>query len=177
MLLTLCIFLEGFGLDFVIETKPAVFKVERKPLRFRPSLHLTGIVGGLFQKTVWTSITHGFEGDRAAFTGALALMRTFVRAVGETRPATAGALKVKTFHKYETHGFRSMSRDGTRIVRDDFTIAIVKGMCVSEVEQIFYSIHGKVFQRRSHQLRVRRSVSFSSQTLSLDWASSACALK
>ena len=66
--------------------------------------------------------------------------------------------------------------DGACVVRDDFSVTIVKGMGVSEVEADFdYSIQGKVFQRRSHQLRV--SEDFVScprhRRSSLDWASSA----
>ena len=104
-------------------------------------------------------------------------MRSFVRAVGEARPATP-VLEMKPFDKEVFHGFGGMPLDGTGIMREYHALAVVHSVGISEVEQIFYSsIQGKVFQRRSHQLRVRRSVSFVSQTLSLDWASSACALK
>ena len=99
-----------------------------------------------------------------------------MRAVGEARPVTP-VLEMKPFHKEVLHGFDGISFDGTGIMREHFALAGVHSVGISEVEQIFYSIQGKVFQRRSHQLRVRRSVSFVSQTLSLDWASSACALK
>ena len=119
---------------------------------------------------------HGGEGETVAFTGAWASMRAFVRAVGEARPATP-VLEMKPFDKGMLHGLCGVPRDGTGIMREHLALAGVHGVGISEVEQIFYSIQGKVFQRRSHQLRVRRSVSFVSQTLSLDWASSACALK
>ena len=119
---------------------------------------------------------HGGEGETVAFTGAWASMRAFVRAVGEARPATP-VLEMKPFDKEVFHGFGGMPLDGTGIMREYHALAVVHSVCISEVEQIFYFIQGEIFQRRCHQLRVRRSVSFVSQTLSLDWASSACALK
>ena len=98
--------------------------------------------------------------------------------VEEGCPAAAGALESEPFDEDESHSFCGVSRDGTGIVSNGLTFTIVAIVGVSKMKQSgYFSIHGKMFQSRSHQLRVRRSVSFSSQTLSLDWASSACALK
>ena len=99
-------------------------------------------------------------------------------AVGEAYPVTTGALEAESFHEGELDGFRRVPLDGPGVVRDDCALAIVTGVRVSEVKGIFHqSIHGSLFQRRSHQLRVRRRVSFSSQVSNLDFTSSACALK
>ena len=97
--------------------------------------------------------------------------------VGEARPVTTGALESKSFHEGELDGFQSIPLKGPGVVRDDSALAIVTCVRVSEVEGIFHAIHGSLFQRRSHQLRIRRRVSFSSQVSNLDSTSSACALK
>lgn len=76
---------------------------------------------------------HRFEGDTAAFPGALASMRAFMRAVGEACPATP-ILEVKSFHEKVFHRFRRISFDGSCLVRDDFAITVAKGVDVSEVE-------------------------------------------
>ena len=59
-----------------------------------------------------------------------------MRTIGEGCPAAAGALEVKAFDKDVSDRFRGIPRDGTGIMRDDFTVATVTGMGVSEVEQI-----------------------------------------
>ena len=167
---------ERNGAELTDWSKPPVVaehwspSLEKIRLRYHQFCAIPGDAGGSIQ------IGYGFEDDGAAFTGAWASMRAFVRAVGEARPATP-VLEMKPFDKGMLHGLCGVPRDGACIMREYHALAGVHGVGISEVEQIFYSIHGKIFQRRCHQLRVSRSVSFVSQTLSLDWASSACALK
>ena len=85
-----------------------------------------------------------------------------MRAVGEARPATP-VLEMKPFDKEVFHGFGGMPLDGPGIMREYHALAVVTGMGVSEMEHSRYSTQGIVFQRRSHQLRVSRSVNFSEQ--------------
>ena len=68
----------------------------------------------------------GFEEDRAAFTGALASMGSFVRAVREAGPTSADALEVKPFHEDMLHGFGSMF--------DALILAIIAVDCLSWAE-------------------------------------------
>lgn len=118
---------------------------------------------GYSKKRSEFSIRDGFEAEGTAFTGVLASMRTFVRAVGEARPA-APILEMKPFHKGMLHGFSGMPLDGTGIMRKHFALAVVHGVGISEVKEVFYfSVQGEIFQRRCHQFRSSRSVSFSSQ--------------
>ena len=124
------------------------------------------------RKKLWN--WYRFNGNGAVIF--VAVMGTLISPVGEVCPRTP-RLEMQAFHEREFHSLRSVPLDGTDVVRDDFALAIVTGVRVSEVKRIFHSIHGSLFQRRSHQLRVRRSVSFSLQVLNLDFTSSACALK
>ena len=80
------------------------------------------------------TFAHGFEGDGTAFTGARASIRAFVGAVGKACPAAAG-LEMKPFHKSQFHRSGGITGNGTGIMRDDFTDAIVKGVSISEMEE------------------------------------------
>ena len=88
-----------------------------------------------------------FEGETAAFSGGVAYVRAFVGAVGEARPVTTGALETKAFHEGEFDGFHRVPLEGPGVVRDNFALAIVTGVGVSEMEHRCYSIHGSLFQR------------------------------
>lgn len=107
----------------------------------------------------------------------LTLMRAFMRAVEKGCPGAARALQSEPLDEDMLHRFGRMTGNGICIVLDELTFVIESIVNVSKMEHSPYSIQGSVFQRRSHQLRVSRSVSFPSQTSSLDLASSACALK
>lgn len=106
---------------------------------------------------------HRREFETVPFPGEGAAMRAFMRTVDKRCPTAAGALESKPFHKGEFHGFRGMPGDDTGVVLDDLTVAIVAIIGVSKIDHRHYSTQGNVFQRRSHQLRVRRRVSFVSQ--------------
>ena len=83
--------------------------------------------------------------------------------IGEARPR-APVLEMKPFHQDMFHGFFSIPGDRFCLMREYLPVVGADGIGISEVSEIFYfSIHGKIFQRRSHQLRVSRSVSFSLQ--------------
>lgn len=109
--------------------------------------------------------------------GELTPMRAFMRTVDERCPAAPGPLESEPFDEDVLHRLGRMTGNDTSAILDELPLAIVAIVGVSKIEHRRYSTQGIVFQRRSHQLRVSRSVSFVSQTLSLDWASSACALK
>ena len=79
------------------------------------------------------TFVHRFEGDGTAFTGVLALMRAFMGTVGKACPA-APALEMKFFHKDVSHGLGCMTGNGTGIMREDFALAIVTGVGISEME-------------------------------------------
>ena len=119
----------------------------------------------------------GFEGETVPFACELTPMRAFVRAVEKEGPGAAGALQSEPLDQDMLHRFRRMTGDGVCVVLDELTFVIEAIVSVSKMEHSGYSTQGNLFQSRSHQLRIKRPVSFSSQTLSLDWASSACALK
>ena len=120
---------------------------------------------------------HGGEGETVPFPSEQAPMRAFMRTIDRGSPVAAGTLKSKPFDEDVLHSLESMTGNDTGAILDESTIAIVAIISISKIEHCHYSAQGKIFQRRSHQVRVRRSVSFVSQMLSLDWASSACALK
>lgn len=86
-----------------------------------------------------------------------------MRAVDQGSPGAAGALEPKPLYEGESHGFDGMPGERPSVVLEDLTVSIVTVVGVSEIELMLYSIHGKTFQRRSHQVRVRRSVSLFSQ--------------
>ena len=79
------------------------------------------------------TFVHRFEGDGTAFTGVLASMRAFVGAVGKACPA-APALEMEPFHKRKFHRSGGMTADKPCVVREDFALAIVASMGVSEME-------------------------------------------
>ena len=54
-------------------------------------------------------------------------------AVGVARPTPSG-VEFKSLHQDVLHGLRSMTGNGTGIMREDFALAIVTGVGVSEME-------------------------------------------
>ena len=87
------------------------------------------------------------------FTRELTPMRAFVRAVEEGCPGAAGALESKPLDEDMLHRFGRMTGNDICVVLDELTVVIETIVSVSEMEHRRYSTQGKVFQRRSHQLR------------------------
>ena len=54
-------------------------------------------------------------------------------AVGKACPAAA-SLEMKSFHKRKFHRLGGITGNGTGIVREDFALAIVNGVGISEME-------------------------------------------
>ena len=100
-----------------------------------------------------------------------------MRAIGERCPTAAGTLEPKPLDDRQFDRFLGVSGDDTGVMFKETVLAIVAIVGVSEMEHRCYSTQGNVFQRRAHQLRVRRRVNFSLHVSNLDSASSACALK
>ena len=75
----------------------------------------------------------GDERETVTFPGELAPMGAFMRTIDQGSPAAAGALESKPFHKGESHGFDGVSGDGTGVVFDGLTVAIVTVVGISEM--------------------------------------------
>ena len=79
----------------------------------------------------------GFEGDNTAVL--VTIVGTLISPVGEACPRIP-RLEVKAFHEDVLHRLVGMTGDGACVVRDEFTVAIVAGMGVPEVEDVRFSI-------------------------------------
>lgn len=59
-----------------------------------------------------------------------------MRTVEQGSPTATGALESEPFHKGESHGFDGMPGDGTGILFDGLTVAIVTVVGISEMEHV-----------------------------------------
>ena len=80
---------------------------------------------------------YGFEGDDTAVL--VTIVGTLISPVGEARPRIP-RLEMKTFHERVFHRFGSIPRNGTGVMRDEFTLAIVTGVGVPEVADVRFFI-------------------------------------
>ena len=78
-----------------------------------------------------------FDSDDTAVL--VTIMGTLVSSVGEARPRIP-RLQMEPFHERVFHRFGSIPRNGTGVMRDEFTLAIVTGMGVPEMEDVRFSI-------------------------------------
>ena len=73
---------------------------------------------------------YGFDSDDTAVL--VTIMGTLISPVGEACPRIP-CLQMEPFHERVFHRFGSIPRNGTGVMRDEFVLAIVTGMGVSEM--------------------------------------------
>ena len=79
----------------------------------------------------------GFDSNNTAVL--VTIMGTLISPVGEACPRIP-RLQMEPFHERELHGLRGITGNGTGIVREDFALAIVACVGVSEMEESVFFI-------------------------------------
>ena len=80
---------------------------------------------------------YGFDSDDTAVL--VTIVGTLISPVGEACPRIP-RLEIEPFHEDKFHRLVGMTGDGACVVRDEFTVAIVTGMGVPEMEDVRFSI-------------------------------------
>ena len=75
----------------------------------------------------------GDERETVPFPGELTPMGAFMRTVDQGSPAATSALESKPFHKGKSHRFDGVPGDGTGILFNGLTVAIVTVVGISEM--------------------------------------------
>ena len=103
---------------------------DRNEARFQPSALASAQKSHENMQRLHIQFGYGFDSDDTAVL--VTIMGTLISPVGEARPRIP-RLQMEFFHESEFHRFGSIPRNGTGVMRDEFTLAIVTGVGVSEM--------------------------------------------
>ena len=103
---------------------------DRNEARFQPSALASAQKSHENMQRLHIQFGYGFDSDDTAVL--VTIMGTLISPVGEARPRIP-RLEMEFFHESEFHRFGSIPRNGTGVMRDEFVLAIVTGVGVSEM--------------------------------------------
>ena len=103
---------------------------DRNEARFQPSALASAQKSHENMQRLHIQFGDGFDSDDTAVL--VTIMGTLISPVGEARPRIP-RLEMEFFHESEFHRFGSIPRNGTGVMRDEFVLAIVTGVGVSEM--------------------------------------------
>ena len=103
---------------------------DRNEARFQPSALASAQKSHENMQRLHIQFGYGFDSDDTAVL--VTIMGTLVSSVWEARPVSP-CLEMKFFHERVFHRFGSIPRNGTGVMRDEFVLAIVTGVGVSEM--------------------------------------------
>ena len=103
---------------------------DRNEARFQPSALASAQKSHENMQRLHIQFGYGFDSDDTAVL--VTIMGTLISPVGEACPRIP-RLEMEFFHESEFHRFGSIPRNGTGVMRDEFVLAIVTGVGVSEM--------------------------------------------
>ena len=103
---------------------------DRNEARFQPSALASAQKSHENMQRLHIQFGDRFNSDDTAVL--VTIMGTLISPVWEARPESP-RLEMKFFHESEFHRFGSIPRNGTGVMRDEFVLAIVTGVGVSEM--------------------------------------------
>ena len=103
---------------------------DRNEARFQPSALASAQKSHENMQRLHIQFGYGFDSDDTAVL--VTIMGTLISPVGEARPRIP-RLEMEFFHESEFHRFGSIPRNGTGVMRDEFTLAIVTGVGIPEM--------------------------------------------
>ena len=103
---------------------------DRNEARFQPSALASAQKSHENMQRLHIRFGYGFDSDDTAVL--VTIMGTLISPVGEACPRIP-RLEMEFFHESEFHRFGSIPRNGTGVMRDEFVLAIVTGVGVSEM--------------------------------------------